>query len=65
MATRKQVQEALRRTKEGARVQVPSSHEEKKVRFVVPPEVPNADVDEPDVDEFERDELHRALKSAF
>ena len=37
--------------------------EQKKVRFVVPPEVPNTDVDEPDVDEFERDEVHRALKS--
>ena len=42
------------------------TNEQKKVRFVVPPEVPNTDVHESDVDEkFERDELHRALKSAL
>ena len=58
----------------GARVQgaMPSSfakstktNEQKKLRFVVPQEVPNTGVDEPDVDDSERDELHRTLKSAL
>ena len=51
--------------KEGTRIQVLSSfakstktNEQKKVRFMVSPEVPHTDVDERDVDEFERDELH-------
>ena len=39
--------------------------EQKKVRFMVPPELPNTNFDEPDVGEFERDELHRALRSAL
>ena len=83
MATRKQVQEALQRKKEGARSRraMPSSvakstktNELKKVRFMVPPEVPRdarmsiedlANFDEPDVDELERDGLHRALRSAL
>ena len=82
MAARKQVQEALQRKKEGARSRraMPSSvakstktNEQKKVRFMVPPEVPNArmsiedlaNFDEPDVDELERDGLHRALRNAL
>ena len=38
------------------------TNEQKKVRFVVPPEVPNTNVDEPDVDEFERDEFTQSLE---
>ena len=50
------------------------TNEQKKVRFMVPPEVPHdarmsiedpANFDEPDVDELERDGLHRALRSAL
>ena len=83
MATRKQVQEALQRKKQGTRSRraMPSSvakstktNEQKKVRFMVPPEVPRdarisiedlANFDEPDIDELERDGLHRALRNAL
>ena len=65
---------AVRAREEGARSRraMPSSfakstktNEQKKVRFVVPQEVPNTDVDKPDVDDSEWGELQRALKSAL